>query len=177
MPSGVTADTPTNLVVGAGLVYCDHAIFGASVDNNVFRIERELFTPELNGVKGVLLGTDYIKKSNGVVETTIPEVSAAVLAKGWPGSRSSGTSTVVIDEDDTRRVPTSDYHDWKLQVERLNGGAFDFEVDNAINRGNIEGELRDDGLFAPRYTLTAAWDPADTTVSPHRIRVLDVATS
>lgn len=175
MPGGVTADTPTNLVVGAGIVNRAAAVFGASVDNNVFRIDREIFTPKLNGLKGVLLGTDYITKSEGVIETTIPEVSADVLEAGLPGSQSNTVGAVTtIDEDDTRRIPVTDYADWELEVERLDGGSFKFQVDNAINRGTFTGELRDDGLFAPRYELHAAWDPAALTASPHRILITTV---
>ena len=171
----VTSDTPTNLVVGAGEVYRDQVSLGASVEDNVYRIEREIFTPDLNGIKGMLIGTDYITRSEGVLETTFPEVSATVLSSGLPGSSSATVTTVTtIDEDDTRRIPTSDYHDWELQVERLGGGEFQFEVDNAIQSGNYEGTLTDDGLFAPRYTLRSRWDPADLTSSPHRIRVMTV---
>lgn len=172
----VTADTPTNLVVGAGDVLRGHANLGASIDNNVFRIDREIFTPDLNGLKGALIGTDYITRSEGVLETTIPEVSASVMAAGWPGSTFTPTAGMtIIDEDDTRRIPTSDYADWELQVGRLGGGEFQFEVDNGINRGSLEFELSDDGLVAPRYEIHSAWDPADLTTSPHRIRILDVA--
>ena len=169
----VTTDTPTNLVVGAGEVYRNQISLGASVEDNVYRIERALFVPDLNGVKGSLVGTDYITRSEGVLETSFPEVSATVLSAGWPGSSSAtvGEATT-IDEDDTRRIPTADYADWELQVERLGGGEFQFEVDNAIQTGNYEGTLTDDGLFAPRYTLMSRWDPADLTASPHRIRIL-----
>lgn len=173
---GVTVDTPTNLVVGAGNVLRAHANLGSSIDNNMFRIEREIFTPDLNGLKGPLIGTDYIIRSEGILETTVPEVSATVMAAGWPGSSSTPTAGMtVIDEDDERRIPTSDYADWELQVERLNGGAFQFEVDNGINRGTLEFEAADDALIAPRYEIHGAWDAADLTTSPHRIRILDVA--
>jgi hypothetical protein len=169
----VTSDTPTNLVVGAGEVYRNQISLGASVEDNVFRIEREIFTPDLNGIKGALIGTDYITSSMGVLETTFPEVSATVLSAGLPGSSSATVGTVTtIDEDDTRRIPTTSYADWELQVERLGGGEFQFEVDNAIQTGNYEGTLTDDGLFAPRYVLSSRWDPADLTASPHRIKVM-----
>lgn len=169
----VTADTPTNIVVGAGEVYRNQLSLGASKDNNVFRIEREIYTPDLNGLKGKLVGTDYIRRSEGFIETTIPEVSATILSAGWPGSASatSGEATT-IDEDNTRRIPLSDYADWEIQIERLGGGEFQFECDNAIQVGNYESDLSDDGEFAPRFTLASRWDPADLTNSPHRIRVL-----
>lgn len=172
--TGITADTPTNLVIGAGLVLRNHAVFGASMDNNVFRINREIITAELNGIKGALKGTHYVRRSEGIIECSIPEVSAAVLAAGWPGSQSGVTAPGVIDEDTTRRLPDSAYADWELDVERINGGQFQFECDDAINVGTFEGTLADTEFFRPRYELHATWTPV-ATASPHRIRVLDVA--
>lgn len=172
----ITADTPTNLVVGAGEALMDHANIGATIDSNAFRIERELYTPELNGAKGALIGTDFVRRSEGVLEMSVPEFNATLLLAAWPGGQSTPTAGMtVIDEDETRRIPTSAYHDWELQVERLNGGEFQFEVDDAINVGNVEAELSDDGLAAPRFELHSRWNPANLTVSPHRIRILDVA--
>jgi hypothetical protein len=171
----VTTDTATNLVAGAGEVYKNQDPLGASMDANVFRIEREIITPELNGLKGTLLGTDYVRRSEGILETSVPEVSAASLAASWPGSSSSGTGTVTIDEDNTRRIPTSAYADYELQIERLGGGEFQFEVDNAIHRGNFEAELADDGFLRTRLELHSTWDPTDLTNSPHRIRILEDA--
>lgn len=173
---GVTADTPTNLVVGAGNVLVDHANIGSSTDANLFAIDREIFTPDLNGVKGALKGTDYITSSTGRLETTVPEINAIIMARGWPGSQSTPTGGMtVIDEDDARRIPLTDYHDWECQVERLGGGAFQFEVDDALQTGSLEYELQDDGLVAPRFNVMGRWDPAALTASPHRIRILDVA--
>lgn len=176
---GITADTPTNLIVGAGEALMDHANVGATTENNAFRVEREIFTPDLNGAKGALKGTDYITESTGVLEMSIPEFNATVLKAAWPGSRDDGPDStagmVIIDEDETRRIPLSAYHDWEHQVERLGGGEFQFEVDDAIQTGNLEVELADDGLAAPRLTLMSRWDPAALDASPHRIRILDVA--
>jgi hypothetical protein len=172
---GITSDTPTNLVVGAGNGYLDNADVGATTEDNVFTVEREIFTPELNGAKGALLGTDYITKSEGVLAMSLPEFDETILAATWPGSTAVGTGTVQIDEDDTRRIPTADYHDWELQIERLGGGEFQFEVDNAIHTGSLEATLGDASMAAPRIEARSRWDPADLTVSPHRIRILDVA--
>lgn len=169
----VTSDTPTNIVAGAGEVYRNQQSFGASRDANVFRIERELITPEINGLKGMLQGTDYIRRSEGILETTILEVSAASLPSTWPGSSTTPNGTVTtIDEDGTRRLPTSAYADWELQLERLGGGEFQFEVDNAIHVGNFESEFADDGFFGTRLELHSRWDAADLDSSPHRIRVM-----
>lgn len=175
--SGVTVDTPVNLVVGAGIVLRDHAIFGASTDANLFAVERELFTPDLNGIMGALKGTDYITSSVARIETSIPEVGANVIVAGIPGAEvdSSAPGMTVISDAETRRLPDSAYADWELDIDRLNGGQFQFEVDDAINTASFEGNLQDDGLFAPRYVLTGRRDAADPDASPWRIRILDVA--
>jgi len=169
----VLSDTPTNIVAGAGEVYRNQQSFGASRDANVFRIEREIIVPEINGLKGNLTGTHYVRRSEGILETTILEVSAASLPSTWPGSSSATSGEVTtIDEDDTRRLPTSSYADWELQLERLGGGEFQMEVDNAIHMGNFESEFADNGFFGTRLELHSNWDPADLTASPHRIKIL-----
>jgi hypothetical protein len=175
--NGITADTPVNLVVGAGVLLRNHAYFGASVDNNLFAVEREMFTPDLNGIMADLAGTDYITRSVGRIESTIPEVGAAVIAAGIPGAdvNTSTPGQTLVSEATSRRIPDSAYADWELDIDRLNGGQFQFEVDNAINTSPFEGELQDDGLFAPRYTLAGRIDPDALSASPWRIRILDTA--
>jgi hypothetical protein len=169
---GVTASTPTNLVVGAGDVYVDGSILGASIDNNEFQINRTYYTPTLNGTKGDLIGTTYIQRSEGVLLTSIPEISAAIMAKMWPGSieKTLGT-TVSIEEDATRRIPTADYHDWELRVPRLNGGHFGFQVSDGLNQAALTMTASDSGVVAPRAEVHSHWDANDLTVAPHRIRV------
>lgn len=168
---GVTASTPANLVVGAGDVYVDDELLGASIDANVFRINRTYYTPDLNGVKGSLVGTTYIQNSEGVLECAIPEVSSAVLADLWPASQAGGggPDSTTIDEDDTVRVPSSSYHDWELQVPGLDGKVFGFQCDNGLNMGNLEFSASDSSVAAPRAEIHSTWDAAALTSSPHRI--------
>jgi len=174
--NGITADTPVNLVVGAGVLIRNHAYIGATTENNLFAVEREMFTPDLNGIMSDLKGTDYINRSVGRIEASVPEVSSTVLAAGIPGSTvdTSTPGMTIISEATSRRIPDASYADWELDIDRLNGGQFQFEVDDAINTGNFEGELQDDGLFAPRYIL-AGRIAAGSSASPWRIRILDTA--
>jgi hypothetical protein len=143
---GVIELIAVNLVVGAGVLLRNHAYFGASVDNNMFAVERTMFTPDLNGIQGDLQGTDYITRSVGRIEATIPEVSATVIAAGIPGATVTGPTAgmTIISDATTPPHPDSAYADWELDIDRLNGGQFQFEVDNAINTGNFEGELQDE---------------------------------
>ena len=174
----VTASTPANLVVGAGDVYLDGAVVGASLDSNLFRIEQEWADIDINGVPGKLKGTDYKTEETAILETTIPEVSSTIVSAQWPGSQSTTYGNVVVlDTDGTRRIPTTDYHDWELRVPGLDSREFRFLVDDALNTGNIEYEATDDGAMAPRLTLESRWDAADTSASPHRIQIITGATS
>lgn len=167
---GVTAATPANLVVGAGDVYLNDAILGASIDDNAYRIERDYFTPELNGVKGFLKGTTYIDRSEAILEASIPEMSATIMEAMLPGMTNAGGT---IDEDEGRRIPDEDYNDWKLVVEGLNGRSFSFEADNGINLGNVDSSLGDASVYAPRAEVHSTWDAAALTASPHRIVITE----
>ena len=169
----VTASTPANLVIGAGDVYKDGSVVGASMDSNVYTIEQEFADIDLNGVPGKLMGTDYKVAETAVLQTTIPEVSSTIVAAMWPGSQSSTDGNVVtLDTDGTRRIATADYNDWELRVPGLDGKRFDFKVDNALNLNAIEFEATDDGALAPRLNLESRWDASDMDASPHRILIV-----
>ena len=168
----VTTSTPGNLVIGAGDVYRNTTVVGASMDSNSYTIEQEYADIDLNGVPGKLIGTDYKISEVARLETTIPEVSATIAAAMWPGSQSNVVTTVTtIDTDGTRRIPTADYADWELRVPGLDGKTFSFFVDNALNTDAITWEATDDGALAPRLSLEGRWDAGDMTTSPHRITI------
>lgn len=169
---GATAQTPANLVIGAGDVLADAADFGVTADDNTYRIEQEIFTPDnLNGVPGALVGTHYKTREEAVLEVTVPEVSPTALELQWPGSQSAtvGTDTTIDSDGTDRRIPTGDYHDYELRVPGLNGKQFSFFADSGLNRGTIELNGQNAGMMAPRLEIHSNWDPADLTASPHRI--------
>jgi hypothetical protein len=111
------------------------------------------------------------------IEATVPQVNQTIIGSHIPGATvDTGTAgQVILSEDDERRLDDNDYHDYELDLERPNGGQFQFEVYDAINTGGFEGELQDDGLFAPRLVLTGRGDAATPTTAPWKIRILDVA--
>lgn len=168
---GVTASTPENIVVGAGNVLVDEVDVGATADDNVFRIEQTIFEPDnLNGVPGMLLGTQYKTREEAILEATMPEVDAGTLALIWPGSdETSGT----IDWDGTRRIALADFHDYDLAVDGL-ANTFHFVADNALNQGNAEFSAQDAGMMSPRGEFHSKWSAAALTASPHRIIVANL---
>lgn len=174
--SGITSDTPISLVVGAGVLIRDHAYVGPTTDANLFAVERTMFTPDLNGIMGDLKGTDYITRSVGRIEASVPQMNGTMIAAGIPGATVTPTSgQTLIEEATSRRIPDASYADYELDIDRLNGGQFQFEVSDAINTAAFESNLQDDGLYAPRYVLAGRMDAAALSTSPWRIRILDVA--
>jgi hypothetical protein len=174
--NGITSDTPVSLVVGAGVLLRDHAFVGPTTGDNLFAVERTMFVPQLNGLMGDLKGTDYIQRSVGRIEASVPVINGTMAGSGIPGSvvtPSAGQS--LIEEATARRLADAAYKDWELDIDRPNGGQFQFEVKDAINTGSFEGNLADAGLFAPRYVLAGRFDAASLSASPWAIRILDVA--
>jgi hypothetical protein len=170
----VTVDTPANLVVGAGDVLVDSNDVGATVDDNTFRIEEEIFEPDnLNGVPGMLVGTQYKTREEAILECGFPEISADQIPLVWPGSASDGGvgDTETFSWDGVRRLPSSAFHDLELRVPGLDGRQFSFFADNALNQANAEFNAQDAGLMAPRGEFHSKWDAASLDASPHRIAV------
>lgn len=173
----VTSSTPANLVIGAGDVFLDGSDVGATQDANTYSIEQEWTVPDLNGVPGELMHTRYKNSEHARLGVTIAELTASKLLAVYPtGNSATVGSVTTIDTDDTRRVPTDDYHDWQLQVNGLQSGAqwtqFNFHADNGINEGGLEMELSDDGNLAYRAEVMSTWDASDLTASPHRITII-----
>lgn len=174
---GITASTPSNLVVGAGNLLLDGGDLGASEDANVFRIERAYFTPNLNGSPGGLVGTDFVQNEEGILESSLPEISTTTLAELWPGSAAGagGVGVGLWPTDEVRfggevRLQPAAYKDWELVVPGF-VNEFGFFVESAVNLGSIEASAQDDGTVKPRLELHSRWDPADLTRSPHGYRI------
>ena len=169
----VSASTASNLVVGAGDVFLDGADIGATMDNSAYSIETDWYVPDLNGVPGELQGTRYKSAETVRLGVTVVELTGTKLIAALPGwdTVTAGTITT-IDTDDTRRIPTADYHDWILQVDGLDGKQFNFYADNAVNDGGLEFEASDDGTMGYRAELMSTWDGADLTASPFRIKIM-----
>lgn len=167
---GVTADTPVNIVIGAGDVYVDGSIVGATMENNVMRVVRTLFAPDLNGVPGPLEDTDYIQSETAELEVTIPELSSDILELLIPNSDvATSGGDKIVKSSGTRRISSASYHDWELRVPGIDNVEYRFRVNRAIVTGNVEFTAADDGALAPRVTVQGRWAAGDNTSSPWEI--------
>lgn len=169
---GATAQTPANLVIGAGNMLIDSNDVGVTRGDNTFTINENMFEPDdLNGVPGALQGTQYIISQEAVLAAGMPEVSAATLAKLLKGSQSvTAGGTTTIDWDATRRVPTAAFHDYELVIDGLNN-TFHFLADNALNQATAEWNGQNAEMMNPRGEFHSKWDAAALTTSPHRILI------
>ena len=82
----ITATTAEEIFVGAGELWVDDELAGATMDNNVFRVVQEKGSPQLNGVPGPIVGLDYISSETAELETTVPELSPSILGMIIPGA-------------------------------------------------------------------------------------------
>lgn len=164
---GVTASTPANLVIGAGNVLIDAVDVGATTGDNTYTIQQIIFEPELNGVPGMLVGTQYKTREEAILACSLPEVSPEILALLWPGSNAVGGT---IDTDGSRRIATDQFHDYELDVAGLTS-TFGFLADNALNQGSIEFNGQDAGMMAPRGEFHSKWAADSMDASPHRITI------
>lgn len=259
----VTAQTVENISVGAGEIYYrqDNAVAwegsGATMENNVWRVERDYFAPKINGVLSLLKGTDYLQEERCFMEFSPAEVSADILGLVVPGSVSTvetsavvgggaattladatiagqylaikvasvasmtvgdfisigvtpfiekrkitrvGTALIggtgidvefpliaphasgqavteidglggtVIEGGAERRLPTSAYHDYRLDVPGLDGRMTRFFLFNAIASDDAEFEAADDDAMHPRLVLAGRRSASTPEDSAWQIR-------
>lgn len=259
----ISAQTVENLSVGAGDCWYKDGDgvwqpAGATMENNVFRIERDYFAPKLNGVVALLKGTDYLQEERVFLECSLAEVTAAALALSVPDSVSTaetsadvasspfdstlaeattagqylaikvaavtnlsvgdfirigstpfiekrrvtrvgtalaggtgididfpliaahalgedaveidGLGGTVITGGTERRMPSTAYHDWRLDVPGLDGRMTRFLVFGAIATEDAEFEAADDDAMHPRLVLAGRRDAATPQTSAWQIR-------
>lgn len=165
-----TAQTPENIVVGAGNVLVDTVDVGATSGDNGFQINETMFEPQINGAPGALIGTQYITAQDCVLTAGVPEVDAASVARLWPGAEDIGGT---IDWDGTRRIPLSAFHDYELVVDGL-VNTFHFLADNAINQGSPNWLGQDAGMMNPQGEFHSKWSATPGDRSPYRIVVANL---
>jgi hypothetical protein len=256
----VTAGTVEEIQVGAGDVFYidsdgDWQGVGATMEDNVWRVERDYTVPNLNGVVAPLKGLDYLAEERVFLETSLPEVSDDILALAIPGAISTpqtqaetGTPTdlavatvagqyqdikltsvtglavgdyvkigaagfkeirqitragtlgaggtgidvdfplqaphaltdpvvevngaggTVVEGGPDRRLPSSAYHTWRLDVPGLDGRMTRFLVFNGIMTGNAEYAASDDDAMHPRLVIAGRRDAASPQDSAWQIR-------
>jgi len=81
-------------------------------------------------------------------------------ASGDDVVETDGAGVTIITPPIVRRLPSSAYHDWRLDVPGLDGRMVRFFILNGIMTENAEFEAADDDAAAPRMTIQSRIDPA-----------------
>lgn len=82
----IPATTSAETFIGAGDLYIDDALQGATMEDNLFRVVRETGSPKINGSPGPSMGLDYVSSETAEIQTTILTLSDAILGLAVPGS-------------------------------------------------------------------------------------------
>src|SRR5690349_776810 len=84
----IPATTAEETFIGAGDLYVDGALFGPTMEDNVWRVVQEKGSPKINGSPGPVKGLDYVSSETAELQTTILALSNELLAMAIPGSTS-----------------------------------------------------------------------------------------
>jgi hypothetical protein len=82
-------------------------------------------------------------------------------ANGEAVVETDGTGITIITPPTIRRLPTTAYHDFRLDVPGLDGRLVRFLVRSGIMVDNAEFEAADDDSMGPRMTIQSRLDPAN----------------
>ena len=165
----ITANTPINIVVGAGDLTYGGADLGATEGGARLRVEREYYTPDLDGARAEVMGTERLIRETATLEVTLAELTMLSLDYALPGADLvSDASSEILTAAIRACIPQSDHGDVVLTVPRCAADGTE-ELDIIITLYNA---LAEPGLEIPfmdtedsKYTVTfkAYLDAANIT--------------
>ncbi len=169
--------------IGAGDIYLDAVKIGATRENNVFRISRELDAGIMNGIGGKLARTDYyIRRPYPVLEFSFAEFSATSFPLIVPGAIAAPDGSVpddiIISPPAVRRLGADAYHEWELRVPGVDGKDVALVVPLGINVNDAEFTAADTAdPTVVRMMIEGRFDPDDDTAPAWTIRLVGAAAS
>ena len=164
---GVTVDSPKEIFIGAPATVKFRTVdLGATSEGITIRITPTIFTPQLNGIPGMLAQTDYLQTEEVEVEVTLAELSVANLLAILAGSTEAAG---VITRTTGRRYPSAMYGPLELTMEGLDGEDFKFEMAMATPTSGLEVTAGDDTAAAPTVVFAGRVDPANPLQSIWKI--------
>ena len=170
-------------MIGAGDVYLDAVKIGATRENNVFRLARELDAGVMNGIGGKLARTDYyVRKPYPQLEFSFAEFSATSFPLIVPGATAapdgSEPDDIIISPPTIRRLGSDAYHGWELRVPGVDGKDVGLFIPLGININDAEwasADVADPTVV--RMMIEGRFDPDDDTAPCWFIRLVGAAAS
>ena len=156
---GVTVNSPKEIFIGApGVVQFRTVDLGATTGGITVRIRPTIFTPQLNGIPGMLAMTDYLQTEEVEVELSLAELSQATLLAVLAGSEAAAN---VITRTGIRRYPSAMYGPFHIEWEGLDGEILEFDMAMATCTSGLELTASDDAAAAPTVIFAGRVDPAN----------------
>jgi hypothetical protein len=169
--------------IGAGDIYLDAVRIGATRENNVFRIARELDAGIMNGIGGKLARTDYyVRRPYPVLEFSFAEFSPTSFPLIVPGATAAPDVAVpddiIVSPPAVRRLGADAYHEWMLRVPGVDGKDVALVIPLGINVNDAEFTAADAAdPTVVRMTIEGRFDPDDDTAPAWTIRLVGAAGS
>lgn len=163
-----------NILLGYGVIeaYISGVWTGIGLTRggSVFVVEREIRDIEADGDRGPVEGRQQIDRE--IARLTVNHLEAfdsTMMSKYYPGlSLATGTGEDTI--TGTLTIAAGDYYDYRWVGYRQDGKSLTIELDNCLNRSNIEWGLEDKTEVIPVYELTAHYAADARTTPPWRIK-------
>jgi hypothetical protein len=160
---GVTVNSPKEIFIGApGTVKFRTVDLGATTGGITVRVRPTIFTPQLNGIPGMLAMTDYLQTEEVEVELSLAELSQATLLAVLAGSSLSGST---ITRTGNRRYPSTMYGAFQIIWQGLDTNTLQFDMAMATCISGLEITASDDSAAAPTVIFAGRVDPANPTKS------------
>ena len=178
---GITTETVKRFILDAGAVYLNlgeasEVLLGATRGGNVFLVEQNIRTMEVDGARGPVKGARRIIAVRARITANLLEIDADALVKILPGSAKTDYPSAEAKTHDSikriRDIIDGDYLTNVAIVGKISGADEDFIgiVKEALSDENMELTTADkeEGVIA--VTFTGHFDPANLSEEPWEIR-------
>ncbi len=165
---GISASTPLNLLFGAGDLEVGGVNVGATKEGTVFRVEQEVYWPDLNCAKGPVKGTGYKIREVAFMQVTLVEMTMENVALAIPcaAAPSTGMASTIISGGEPGCIADTCYNDVVWTGENCEGKTLRITLKDAIASENLEITFQCDEEAAFTITFMATYDPGNVTVRP-----------
>jgi len=100
MKTGITSNTPNNMLLGPGVVYRGFSnpstpgtLVGATIGGAAFSVSREYYVPELDGAMGPVKGTRVLVSEVAAIKVTMAEMTKANFLLALAGTSAADYSS------------------------------------------------------------------------------------
>jgi len=163
----VSITTHNYLLFGAGDLTVGGAAIGATTDPIAFRVEQEIYFPNLNGARGPVKETGFKVREVPYITVTVVEVRADIILWAVPGaSLTSAVSSSCVCYGTVGCIPSTDYRDIVWTATDCDVDTLTLVLLDAIADGNMEWSWNDEGEAQMSITWMGTYDAADADLRP-----------